>query len=173
MGACNLSAVETTRLRNTSIAALAAVSLLALAGCGGSDDSEKKTAASSADIKLQVEQVCRNATTEIGTIPEPLDTDAAAQAQARSAQIFKTAVGKLNELNNDAGLPEDYKAWLAEFEQLPALNEASSEAFSGDGVASGQAARAADAWETQAQKANGLARSAGLNDCVFGEPKTG
>lgn len=151
---------------------MAAVSLLALAGCGGSDDSEKKTAASSADIKLQVEQVCRNATREIGTIPAPLDTDAAAQAQARSAQIFKTAVGKLNELNNDAGLPEDYKAWLAEFEQLPALNEKASESFTVDGLASGQAESAGEAWEKQAQKANSLARKAGLSDCLYGQDAT-
>ena len=167
-----MSAVKTTRLRNTSIAAVAAISLLVLAGCGGSDDAEKKTAASSADIKLQVEQVCRNATTEIGTIPEPLDTDAAAQAQARSAQIFKTAVAKLNELNTDAGLPEDYKAWLAEFEKLPALNQKASESFTVDGLSSGQAERAGAAWEEQAQKANSLARKAGLTDCTYGEEKT-
>lgn len=167
-----MSALRTTRLRNTSIAAVAAVSLLVLAGCGGSDDSGKKTAASSADIKLQVEQVCRNATREIGTIPEPLDTDAAAQAQISSAQIFTTAVGKLNELNNDAGLPEDYKAWLAEFEKLPALNQKAAESFSGDGLTSGQAASAGEAWEEQAQKSNSLARKAGLTDCVYGEEKT-
>lgn len=172
MGICNLTAVRTPRLRNTSIAAVAAVSLLALAGCGDSDDSEKKTAASSADIKLQVEQVCRNATTEIGTIPAPLDTDAAAQAQARSAQIFKTAVAKLNELNTDAGLPEDYKAWLAEFEQLPALNEKASESFTVDGLASGQAESAGEAWEKQARKANSLARKAGLTDCLYGQDKS-
>ena len=167
-----MSAVRTTRLRNTSIAAVAAASLLVLAGCGGSDDS-KKTAASSADVKQQVEQVCRNAATEIGTIPAPVDTDAAAQAQARSAQIFKTAVGKLNELNTDVGLPADYKAWLAEFEQLPALNEKAAEAFSGDGLTSGQAESAGQAWEAQANKANALARTAGLSDCVFGQVSAG
>ena len=159
--------------RNTSIAAVAAVSLLALAGCGGSDDSEKKTAASSAEIKTQVEQVCRDATREIGTIPEPLDTDAAAQAQISSAQIFTTAVGRLNELNNDAGLPDSYKAWLAEFEKLPALNQKAADSFSGDGLTSGQAASAGEAWEEQAQKANSLARNAGLTDCLYGEAGTG
>lgn len=159
--------------RNAPVLAVAIALLVALAGCGGSDDSEKKSAASSADIKAQVDQVCRQATSELDGLPDPLDTDTAARVQGQSAQIFKTAVAKLNELDTDVGLPSSYKTWLEQFEQLPALNEASSEAFSGDGVASGQAAKAADAWETQAQKANGLARSAGLSDCVFGEPQTG
>lgn len=159
--------------RRPLLAIAAAASLVAVVACGSSDDSEKKTAASSADLKKQVEQVCSEATRELDGLPDPLDTDTAARVQGQSAQIFKTAVAKLNELNNDVGLPASYKTWLEQFEQLPALNEASSEAFSGDGVASGQAAKAADAWETQAQKANGLARSAGLSDCVFGEPQAG
>jgi gas vesicle protein len=156
-------------------ASIAAAALLFAAGCGGSEgeSTTKSSARSSADLKKQVEQVCSEATRELDGLPDPLDTDTAARVQGQSAQIFKTAVAKLNELDTDVGFPVSYKSWLAEFEQLPALNEASSEAFSGDGVASGQAAKAADAWEKQAQKANGLARSAGLSDCVFGEPKAG
>ena len=163
--------MEPTRVRLLSLSAVPLFAALAVAGCGGSE--EEKSTVSRADLKAQVEQVCREATQEIDAIPDPLDTESAAQAQGRSAQIFKTAVGKLNELNSDVGFPESYKAWLAEFEQLPALNEKAAEAFSGDGLTSGQAESAGQAWEAQANKANALARTAGLSDCVFGQVSAG
>lgn len=150
---------------------MAIASLAFLAGCGGS--TEQKSVASSADIKAQVGQVCSQATSEIDGLPDPLDTSTAAQVQRQSAQIFKTASGKLNELATDVQLPASYRSWLDEFEQLPALNEQAAEAFSGDGIASGRAAKASEAWYAQAEKANGLAKKAGLTGCIFGQGDAG
>lgn len=164
---CNVA--EMRKARPGQVILVAAVAL-AIAGCGGS--SEQKSTAAAADVKAQVEQVCREATVSIDGLPEAVDSNAAIEGQTRSAQIFKTAVGKLNELNNDVGLPGSYKSWLAAFEQLPALNEKAAEAFTQDGIASGQAAQAADAWESQAEKADALAGKAGLTGCEFGPGST-
>ncbi len=151
--------------------AVAVASVVAMAGCGGSEDQAaqetKKSVASSADVKQQVEQVCRAAGKEFAALPQPLDTNAAAEDQRRTAQILTTSVGKLNELQNDAGLPASYLSWLAAYRQLPAINQRAAEAFAGSGLASGQAAQAGQEWEAQAEKANSLARDAGLDDCVL------
>ena len=141
---------------------------MALAGCGSSGNENTETKVSSAALKTQVDEICQQATREIDGLPDPLDTETAAKVQTSTAQIFKTAVGKLNELNTDVGLPASYKSWLAEFEQLPALNEKAAEAFSQDGTLSSQSAKAGTAWESQAEKANALADKAGLTDCLYG-----
>jgi hypothetical protein len=114
-----------------------------------------------------VEQVCRAAGKEFSALPQPLDNNAAAEDQRRTAQILTTSVGKLNELQNEAGLPSSYLSWLAAYRQLPAINQRAAEAFAGSGLASGQAAQAGQEWEAQAEKANSLARDAGLDDCVL------
>ena len=152
-----------------SIVALVVASLLALAGCGSS--SEQKTAAENADIKTQVEQVCREAAAELKGLEMPTDQAAAVKTQRQSAQIFQTAIGKLNELGANVELPADYKAWVAAYGQLPALNTQAAAAFAKNGITSDQAIETGQKWEAQAKKANDLASKAGLTDCAVGQPK--
>lgn len=155
-------------IRSRAVAAFVAASLVAVAGCGSSGNENTETKVSSAALKTQVDEICQQATREIDGLPDPLDTDTAAKVQTSTAQIFKTAVGKLNELNTDVGLPASYKSWLAEFEQLPALNEKAAASFTQEGILSGQAMEAGAAWDSQAKKANALADKAGLTDCLYG-----
>ena len=152
-----------------SLAALVVASLLALAGCGSS--SEQKTAAENADIKTQVEQVCREAAAELKGLEMPTDQAAAVKTQRQSAQIFQTAIGKLNELGANVELPADYKSWIDAYAQLPALNTEAAKAFSKSGITSDQAVEAGQKWEAQANKANDLASKAGLTNCAVGQPK--
>ena len=137
-----------------------------LAGCGGS--SEQKSTAAAADVTAQVEQVCRSATGELSDLPEPTDTEKAVEDQLRTARILSTAIGRLNELETNVGLPSSYKSWLAGLTPLPALNEQAADAFRRDGITSEQAAGAGEAWQAQADQANALARQAGLAGCVLG-----
>lgn len=150
---------------------LVAAVALTIAGCGGS--SEQKSTASAADVKTQVEQVCRQATGEFDNLPEPTDTRKAVEAQLRSAQIFRFAVARLTELQTNVGLPGSYKVWLAQLQQLPDLNEQAADAFSSDGLTSARSVSAGEAWQSKADQANTLARQAGLPNCVFGSATTG
>lgn len=152
--------------RASGVAGACAALALAAAGCGGA--SEQKSTSAAADVTAQVEQVCRQATGEFDKLPEPTDTRKAVEAQLRSAQIFSTMVGRLNELETNVGLPVSYKGWLDQLDQLPALNQKAADAFSRDGVTSDQAVSAGEAWHSKADQANDLARQAGLSGCVFG-----
>lgn len=151
------------------IAALFVGALLSLTGCGGSE--EQKTNAANADMKAQVEQVCRQVATELKGLEMPTTQAAAVKTQKQSAQIFQTAYGKLSELEADSPLPADYKSWIDAFRQLPALNTQAAQAFSKGGITSDQAVEAGQKWEAQAMKANDLASKAGLTNCVVGQPK--
>ncbi len=151
------------------LAAALAVTAFAAAGCGSS--SEQKTAAEDAEIKTQVEQVCREVATELKGLEMPTTQDAAVKTQTQSAEIFQTAAGKLRELQADAPLPADYKSWIDAYGQLPALNTEAAKAFSKSGITSDQAVEAGQKWEAQANKANDLASKAGLTNCAVGQPK--
>ena len=152
-----------------SIAALIVAALLAVTGCGSSE--EQKTNAANADMKAQVEQVCRQVATELKGLEMPTTQDAAVKTQTQSAEIFQTAAGKLRELQADAPLPADYKSWIDAYAQLPALNTEAAKAFSKSGITSDQAVEAGQKWEAQANKANDLASKAGLTNCAVGQPK--
>ena len=151
------------------LAAALAVAAFAAAGCGSS--SEQKTAAEDADIKTQVEQVCREAAAELKGLEMPTDQAAAVKTQRQSAQIFQTATGKINELGANVALPADYKSWIDAYAQLPDLNTRAAAAFSKSGITSDQAVEAGQKWEAQANKANDLASKAGLTNCAVGQPK--
>ena len=151
------------------IAVLVVGALFAPAGCGGSE--EQKTATANADMKAQVEQVCREVATELKGLEMPTTQDAAVKTQTQSAEIFQTAAGKLRELQADAPLPADYKSWIDAYGQLPALNTQAAAAFSKSGITSDQAVEAGQKWEAQAMKANDLATKAGLTNCVVSQPK--
>ena len=158
-------------LRTALAVAAPAALLLAAAGCGGSGALRSTTA--NADKTAQVEQVCREVGVALKGLPAPTGKDGAVKAQRASAQIFKTASGKLTELNRNAGLPASYTTWLAAFEQLYSYNEQAADAFSRYGADSEVAAQAGQDWEAQAGKADDLARQAGLDGCEVGQPQAG
>lgn len=146
------------------------VAVLAFAGCGSQ---EQKDAAASADVKTQVEQVCREVANEIKGLPAPTDKAAAVKAQTQSAQLFQTATGKLRELGANTQLPASYQEWIDAYGQLSGYNRQAAQAFSGSGVTSDQAAKAGEKWAAQAEKADALASKAGLDNCVLGPPQSG
>lgn len=151
------------------LAAALAVVALALAGCGNS--AAQKTAAEDADIKMQVEQVCREVATELKGLEMPTTQAAAVKTQTESAQIFKNATGKLNELGSNVELPDSYKSWLGVYEKLSGLNQQAANVFKSNGITSDQAIKAGEEWQAQATKANDLAGKAGLTNCAVGQPK--
>lgn len=153
----------------TVAASLAA--LVAFAGCGSSED--QKTTAENAEVKAQVENVCRQVGTELKGLTLPTTAKAAVQTQTESAQIFENATGKLNELAADTELPADFKSWIAQYKQLSVYNRQAAEAFGKDGITSDQALAAGQKWEAQAKKANALATEAGLDNCVVGKTQSG
>ena len=159
-------------LRNAAAAAVAAVSLAAFAGCG-TFDGRPSTSAVNADIKTQVEQVCREVGGQLKTLPASSDRAAQEKGQRQSEQIFRTAVGKLREQEVTGGLTDSYKSWLDAFEQLPALNEQAAKAADTGGSSSESFTTASDRWAAQAEKANGLAREAGLDNCVVADGQSG
>ena len=154
--------------RNTWGAAAAAASLAVLTGCGGFDDRPSASAVN-ADIKTQVEQVCREVGVQLKALPSSSDRAAQEKGQRQSEQIYRTAVGKLREQGVTGGLPASYQSWLDAFEQLPALNERAAEAAGTGGASSESFTTASDRWAAQAEKANGLARQAGLDNCVVSD----
>ena len=122
-------------------------------------------------MKAQVEQVCRQVATELKGLEMPTTQAAAVKTQTESAQIFKNAAAKLNELGSNVELPGSYKSWLGVYEKLSGLNQQAANVFKSNGITSDQAIKAGEEWQAQATKANDLASKAGLDNCIVGQPK--
>lgn len=181
--------MDTTLKQRLTGVALVATSLLALGACGssaGSDssgDASTTTAAKADDTAFvaKVNPACATHETEVKAANEAIEKASVSEIDALTLEQQTENVTQLTALsttvNEAGGTSADAKAFATAMAELPGLtttlNEASASLYGPEELSSAEAAELTkkleaptDALEDQLTKADKLAGTLGLTDCV-------
>jgi hypothetical protein len=152
------------------LAATAAVASLAIAGCGGGDDSDSNKTLSYADTGSELNSICNEFNPKLDALGDKLNGDPANDAPVwdEAATATEDGVAKVKELKVPSELQSDFDTFVSSSEQQIELLKAGAEsAKAGDKAAYTQTVKGFAKQAKPIEKQSDLAASKlGASDCI-------